>query len=1047
MNSLNVSEIELSLRMEDLTNLIEIHREDVMLPNGPKIQMRSSTQVIFRCFFLLVFALPMPLWADEIVGWGDNTYGKATPPDGNDYVAVSAGYVHSLALKSDGSIVAWGWTNYGLTTPPAGNDYIAIASGAYHSLALKSDGSIVGWGINEDGYGQGASPAGNSYKAIAAGYEHSLALKTDGSIMGWGRSNYGQATPPAGNDYSAISAGGYHSIALKSDGSIAAWGYDNEGEVSNVPAGNDYIAVSAGLYHNVALKSDGSIVCWGFDNSGRITPPAGNDYIAIAAGVSSSIALKSDGSIVAWGYLDYSPPAGNVFVAIAYGGHGLALEKKPYGGSGTLDDPYKIATKTDLLTMASCTGDYDKCFLLTNNIDLGGQIFTTAIISPGNSPDGYYKGTPFTGVFDGSDHKITNFTIDGGTTYYIGLFGFVSSGGQIKNLSVENANITGNYAVAALVSTIEVGSLTNCSADCTVAGIRYVGGLVGDSYKGTLTNCHAAGLVSGYASVGGLIANNNSGILTSCYSTASVIATSSSAGGLAGVNVGYSGAGTITNCYATGSVIGASYVGGLVGISNDTAIITNCHATGIITGTDSVGGLVGYNGNPTTITSCYAAGSVAGVANAGGLIGYNAYGLINSCYATGSATAAESAGGLMGWNHYGTLTSCYATGTVNATDKYAGGLLGCNESGNVTNCYATGSVSGNSTVGGLIGYDYNNDGTAANCFWDTQTSGTASSAGGAGKTTAEMKTLSTFTDAGWDFSASDGDPADWQMPNKKYPRLIWEQVPSIDYLPITVGKCSLGAGKDNLDSISIAGLFNAADSNFTAAMNGNVEVAIDSDTMASSMTFTFPINATTYKKGKFSGKITNTSFSFDTQKQKFTFAAKKTNLTGVACPITLTITIGGYAAQTQLEDAIVNGTKPAPFQLMMDVHNSLTVTKYKLKPGKVPGTYTDAFTAQGTFTIDGIFDITREFVITIGTKQSFTVAANSFVSKSTSFSCKNILTPEGGFVTAKLDKNKCTFTLSITKANIAQHGEVDFGLNCFGVSLEGLETIPLPQLP
>ena len=36
-----------------------------------------------------------------------------------------------------------------------------------------------------------------------------------------------------------------------------------------------------------------------------------------------------------------------------------------------------------------------------------------------------------------------------------------------------------------------------------------------------------------------------------------------------------------------------------------------------------------------------------------------------------------------------------------------------------------------------------------------------------------MKTLSTFTSAGWDFSATDGNPADWAMPANSYPRLSW----------------------------------------------------------------------------------------------------------------------------------------------------------------------------------------------------------------------------------------------------------------------------------
>jgi len=139
--------------------------------------------------------------------------GQATPPAGNNYIAISAGGEHSLALKSDGTIVGWGYNYYGQATPPAGNNYIAISAGGLHSLALKSDGTVVGWGWN--GSDQATPPAGNNYIAISAGGWHSLALKSDGTIVGWGDNEYGQTTPPSGNNYIAISAGWGYSLAIR----------------------------------------------------------------------------------------------------------------------------------------------------------------------------------------------------------------------------------------------------------------------------------------------------------------------------------------------------------------------------------------------------------------------------------------------------------------------------------------------------------------------------------------------------------------------------------------------------------------------------------------------------------------------------------------------------------------------------------------------------------------------------------------------------------------------------------------------------------------
>jgi hypothetical protein len=124
----------------------------------------------------------------------------------------SAPVLSAVEGFADGPIIGWGEQRVN-STELLTNDFIAIAAGYWHSLALRSDGTIVGWGSND--FGQATPPAGNNYIAIAAGEWHSLALRSDGTIVGWGNNDYGQATPPAGNNYIAIAAGRYHSLAIK----------------------------------------------------------------------------------------------------------------------------------------------------------------------------------------------------------------------------------------------------------------------------------------------------------------------------------------------------------------------------------------------------------------------------------------------------------------------------------------------------------------------------------------------------------------------------------------------------------------------------------------------------------------------------------------------------------------------------------------------------------------------------------------------------------------------------------------------------------------
>ncbi len=348
------------------------------IPSLPPPEGQSSPRYIGYCLVLLLvmtalLALAAPAGAlsppGRVMAWGYNYSGQCKVAPGNDFVAISGGRYHTVALRADGSLAAWGENWLGQCNVPAGNDFVAVAAGYYHSLAVRSNGAIVAWGYNENG--QCNVPAGNDFIAVGAGVEHSLALRKNGSIVVWG----GQSTAPAGNDFVAVAAGGFHNLALKDNGTVVCWGRNDEGQC-NAPAGN-FVAVSGGNIHSFAIRSDGSIAAWGYpDSVGSV--PAGNNFVAVVAGWSHNLALRSDGTIAAWGSNgagQLNVPAGGDFVAIAAGedfsaairrarswnvtvsvpgGHGSALpasQTVPDGMSvpvAFIHDPgYHVATVTD----------------------------------------------------------------------------------------------------------------------------------------------------------------------------------------------------------------------------------------------------------------------------------------------------------------------------------------------------------------------------------------------------------------------------------------------------------------------------------------------------------------------------------------------------------------------------------------------------------------------------------------------------------------------------------------------------------------------------
>jgi alpha-tubulin suppressor-like RCC1 family protein len=250
-----------------------------------------------------------------VVGWGSSHWGEQASPPGGGVLALATGEVHSLVLKSNGTLDAWGGGNsYGQNNiPPGLTQVVDVAAGgnywledSSHSLALKSDGTVVGWGYDREG--DNVVPAGlGQVTAIAAGRSHGVALKSDGTVVTWGYNPHGSIAPPPGlNNVVDVSARGFYSLALRIDGTVVTWGSNFDGVKwvdATSPVGlRDVVAISAGRFHSMALKNDGTVVAWGNNSLGQTNVPPGlSEVVSISAGGFHSMALKQDGTIVTWG--------------------------------------------------------------------------------------------------------------------------------------------------------------------------------------------------------------------------------------------------------------------------------------------------------------------------------------------------------------------------------------------------------------------------------------------------------------------------------------------------------------------------------------------------------------------------------------------------------------------------------------------------------------------------------------------------------------------------------------------------------------------------
>ena len=463
------------------------------------------------------------------------------------------------------------------------------------------------------------------------------------------------------------------------------------------------------------------------------------------------------------------------------------------GGNGTPGDPYLIEDVDDLQAM---NDDLTAYYKLKKSFSAAKSGQVTWGDGLGFMPIGT-DDDPFTGGLDGESDKgepyiITGLVINRQSTDNVGLFGCIDSYVEISNVGLIDAKITGRNNVGALVG-LNYGTVTDsysAGTSGTIKGTNNVGGLVGDNYRGYVADSYAACKVEGNDAVGGLVGENNEGRITSSYASGNVQGINT-VGGLIGWNYDSE----VSESRAAGTVSGISDVGGLIGWNDYNGEVSDSYATGAVSASSDAGGLVGENWGTVTgsyaegdvkatndctggfagrnygsgiLTDSYAKGDVEGRNAVGGFVGENNAGTVTRSYAAGSAKGSEDCvGGLVGRNYnYGDVIYTYATAAVNGSGL-VGGLVGENNGGTVTYSFAAGAVNGSELVGGLIGRNYNG-GTVTYCFYDQQTSGQSDTGKGVPKTTAELKTVETFTTFYWDIEEN------LTNLNRGYPYLSWQ---------------------------------------------------------------------------------------------------------------------------------------------------------------------------------------------------------------------------------------------------------------------------------
>jgi alpha-tubulin suppressor-like RCC1 family protein len=312
----------------------------------------------------------------KVYCWGQNLaaqLGKSTTtihssvpvqvPGITDAVAVTAGGMHSCALRATGELLCWGANTDGaLGRGPSGDGSVGAVTGiaptrvsarnGFTTCAVNAAGEIWCWGDNLYGQlGIAATTASSNVPVhaawfkgatvVASGGHHGCAIYGPDSIVAcWGKNEDLQLGASIGaaetsshappyvrvplTGASHVAAGGDFSCARLLSGQVVCWGNNAQNQlgngtttssarttVSNLTTATNVVA---GEWHACALLTSGQVYCWGYNSAGQLgdgtstngaTPVlvggGHSDFSAVTAGSFFTCARRTNGFVMCWG--------------------------------------------------------------------------------------------------------------------------------------------------------------------------------------------------------------------------------------------------------------------------------------------------------------------------------------------------------------------------------------------------------------------------------------------------------------------------------------------------------------------------------------------------------------------------------------------------------------------------------------------------------------------------------------------------------------------------------------------------------------------------